>query len=129
MSRDSNEKYLFSTADILAVIESQKAKLKKRVQEIPANTLLNAGEHDLIQALVEEARLVVPVIIEEGICIELAGEKQIDVSRDPMRIIYDRSKAFYITGNETVISVPFTGEGISSRCGRTGLGDLRRGRK
>jgi hypothetical protein len=80
-----NGDYLFSTTDIFAVIEAQKAVLKERVRGIPAEKLLNASEHDLVQALVEEARLEVPAIIEEGICIEAAGEKQIDVSRDPMR--------------------------------------------
>jgi hypothetical protein len=39
--------------------------LKKRVQEIPANKLLNASEHDLVQALVEDFRLDVPVIKKE----------------------------------------------------------------
>ena len=47
--------------------------LKKRVQEIPANKLLNASEHDLVQALVEDFRLDVPVIKKEEIYIAHAG--------------------------------------------------------
>jgi hypothetical protein len=43
---NGNEQYLFSTRDILLVLESQKAKLVKRAQEIPGNTLLNASEHE-----------------------------------------------------------------------------------
>jgi hypothetical protein len=61
---NGNEQYLFSTRDILLVLESQKAKLVKRAQEIPGNTLLNASEHDLVHALVEEFRLDVPVLKE-----------------------------------------------------------------
>src|ERR1700676_2698324 len=69
-----------------------------------------ASEHDLVQALIEEFRLNVPVINEDGIYIAESGEAQVDVSRDPMRMIYDRSQAFYISGNKTVIAVPFEGD-------------------
>lgn len=37
-------------------------------------------------------------------------EKQIDVSRDPMRMIMDRSLPFYVTGSEIEVEVPFSGE-------------------
>jgi len=59
---------------------------------------------------VEELRLNVPVIKEEDIYIAHSGETQVDVSRDPMRMIYDRSEPFYIPGNQTVIAVPFVGD-------------------
>jgi hypothetical protein len=49
-----SEELLFSKNDIFQVIEGQKAAVKQRVQEIPANKLLNASERDLVQALVEE---------------------------------------------------------------------------
>jgi len=61
-----SEELLFSKNDIFQVIEGQKAAVKQRVQEIPANKLLNARERDLVQALVEEFLLDVPVIEDEG---------------------------------------------------------------
>jgi len=51
-----------------------------------------------------------PVIDDEGIYIAESGEAQFDVGRNPMRIIYHGSKAFYVPGNKTVIAVPFKGE-------------------
>ncbi len=90
-----SEEVLFSKNDIFQVIEGQKAAVKQRVQEIPANKLLNASERDLVQALVEEFLLDVPVIEDEGIHIADSREREVDVSRDPMRMIIDRSQPFY----------------------------------
>jgi hypothetical protein len=95
---------LFSKTDISQVIREQTASVKKRVDNIPANTLLNASEHDLAQAIAEEFRLDVPVIEDEGIYIAHAGETEIDVSGDPGRMIIDPSQPFYIRGTETIIS-------------------------
>jgi hypothetical protein len=105
-----NQELLFNTYEIFGVIQGQTEAVKKRVQSIPPNTLLNASENDLVQALVEELRLNVPVIKDEEIYVAHSGETQVDVSRDPMRMIYDRSEPFYIPGNQTVIAVPFDGD-------------------
>lgn len=105
-----SQELLFNKYQIFAVLQGQTEAVKKRVQSIPPNTLLNASEHDLVQALVEEFRLNVPVINDEDIYIAHSGEAQVDVSRDPMRIIHDRSRPFYMPGNKTVIAVPFQGD-------------------
>jgi hypothetical protein len=104
-----SQEILFNTYQIFGVVQGQTEALKKRVQSIPPNTLLNASEHDLVEALLEEFRLNVPIIKDENIYIAHSGETQVDVSRDPMRMIYDRSEPFYIPGNKTVIGVPFQG--------------------
>lgn len=106
-----NEELLFNKYDVFGIVQGHTEAVKKRVQSIPSNTLLNASEHDLVQALVEEFRLNVPVIKDEDIYIAHSGETQVDVSRDPMRMIYDRSEPFYLPGNQTVIAVPFAGDG------------------
>ena len=105
-----NDELLFNTYAIFGIVQNQPEAVKKRIQAIPAATLLNASEHDLVEALIEEFRLNVPVIDDEGIYIVESGEAQVDVSRDPMRMIYDRSEAFYVPGNKTVIAVPFKGD-------------------
>ena len=101
---------LFNKYEIYNVIQSRTATVKKRVQSIPANTLLNSSEHDLVQALLDEFHLNVPVIKDDEIHIAYSGEVQVDVSRDPMRMIHDRSRPFYMPGNKTVIAVPFEGD-------------------
>ena len=101
---------LFNTYQIYGVLQSRPVAVKERIQAIPASTLLNASEHDLVQTLIEEFRLDVPVIDEDGIYIAESGEAQVDVSRDPMRMIYDRTQPFNVAGNRTVIAVPFKGD-------------------
>lgn len=102
--------HLFSSYEIFTVIQAQTERLKKRVQSISPNVLLNASEHDLVQSLVEELRLNVPVIKDGDIYIAHSGEAQVDVSRDPRRLLMDRSGPFYVPGSKTVIAVPFEGE-------------------
>ena len=105
-----SDELLFNKYEIFGVLQNQPVAVKKRIQEIPTATLLNASEHDLVQALIEEFGLNVPVIDDQGIYIAKSGETQVDVSRDPRRMIYDRSEAFYVPGNKTVIAVPFKGD-------------------
>jgi len=107
----SNE-LLFNTSDIFSTIQAHTESLKKKVQSIPANTLLNASEQDLVQALAEEFRLNVPIIKDAEIYIAHAGETQVDVSGDPRsRFFYDQhSGPVYVAGNKTVIAVPFEGD-------------------
>jgi hypothetical protein len=101
---------LFNKFSIFGVLQGQTDSVKKRIQSIPPNTLLNASEHDLVQGLAEEFRLNVPVIDDGGIHIAQSGETQVDVSRDSMRMIRNRSQPFYVPGNKTVIAVPFMGD-------------------
>ena len=85
-----HEQNSFNKYQIFGVVQGQTEALKKRVKSIAANTLLNASEHDLVKALVEEFQFNVPLIQDENIYIAHSGEVQVDVSSDPMRMIYDR---------------------------------------
>src|SRR5580704_16864737 len=97
-----NDELLFNKSDMFSVIQGHTESVKKKVQSIPANTLLNASEQDLVQALVEEFRLNVPVIKDADIYIAHAGETQVDVSGDPRRrFFYDQhSGPAYVAGNK-----------------------------
>lgn len=102
--------FLFGEFEIYAVVESQKLEVKKKIQSIPSATVLGASETDLLQSLFDEFKLNVPVLLEEDIYIATSGETQVDVSRDPMRMIPDPSRPFYVPGNKTIIAVPFDGD-------------------
>jgi hypothetical protein len=101
---------LFNKVDIFSIIQNHTSTVNKRIESIPANTILNASEHDLTQSLIEEFRLNVPVIEENEIYIAHSGEAPVDVRYDPMRLILDHSRPFYVPGTETVIAVPFVGD-------------------
>lgn len=102
--------YLFRGTDIFAVVENQKLQVVKKVQALESNYMLNASEHDLVAALVDELRLDVPVIKDDEIHIADHRETDVDVSHDPNRFIRDRSKPLYIPGSKTTIAVPFEGD-------------------
>lgn len=100
---------LFNRVSILDVIENQKQQIKVKIHSLEANYILNSSEDDLVAWLVAELRFDLPVIDEPGIHLDF-GEKQIDVSRDPMRFITDRSRPFYLTGTQVTFIIPFTGD-------------------
>lgn len=104
------QEFLFNKYRIFDVLQGQTAAVKKKVQSIPPNKLLNASEHDLVLALLEEFRLNVPVIKDDEIYIAHSSETQVDVRNDPMRFVSDRSRPCYVPGNKTIIAVPFEGD-------------------
>ena len=101
--------YLFGNGDLYAVLEHQKGQVKAKVQELKPDYLLNVNEQELAASIVSEMTLAVPVIREDEIHIAVHEEAQVDVSHDQMRAIYGRGP-FYVTGNKTVIAVPFDGD-------------------
>lgn len=101
---------LFSKFSIFGIIQSHTDALKKKIQGIDSAVLLNASEQDLVDALLEEFRLSIPTIRDSEIYIAHSGETQVDVSRDPMRLIMDHSRPFYIPGTKIVIAAPFDGD-------------------
>jgi hypothetical protein len=104
-----SDELLFNKYELYGVVQSQTEAVKKHVRGIPANTLLNASEHDLIASDVEEFRLDVPTLKEDEIHIAESVETQIDVQYDPMRMVFDRSQPCLVPGTKTVIAVPFAG--------------------
>ena len=101
---------LFNNASILDVLPDQLRQIKKKVQDLKVDYILNASEEDLVASLVDEFTFDVPVLEEEGIHVDY-GEQQIDVSGDPRRFITDRSQPFLIPGTRVTFIVPFTGDG------------------
>lgn len=100
---------LFSKYSILEVLPDQLRQIKRKVQGLDPNYLLNVSEEDLVAAIVNEFTLDVPAIDEDGAHVDY-GEQQIDVSQDPMRFIMDRSRPFLIAGTRITFIVPFTGD-------------------
>ena len=73
------------------------------------NQLLNTSVDDLCVYFEEKFRVDVPVLHEDQIVVS-QEETEIDVSRDPMRFIRDRSRPFYMTGTLVEVTVPFSGD-------------------
>jgi hypothetical protein len=103
-----NDLLFYGGPDMFSIVEHRRGQIKEAVEKVPKNTLLNASEEDLIAAMVEDLSLAVPAISDHHTA-EI-NETKVDVSGDPMRLILDPSKPFYIPGTTVVISIPFQGD-------------------
>ncbi|MBU2597741.1 MAG: hypothetical protein KKC53_00945, partial [Actinobacteria bacterium] len=88
---------LFNDGSLSEFLESKKRELSKEIQEYNPNYILNVSIIDLCNYLYNRYKLDAPVLDEENITVD-QQEKDIDVSKDPVRYIRDRSKPFYLKG-------------------------------
>jgi len=101
--------YLFSRANIFDVLEHQKQMLKADVSRLDSSVFRDMPEEQLVHDFAAKYKLEVPVLEEDKAYMSYR-EMDVDVSRDPMRIIFDRSNPFYIKGTEITVRVPFKGD-------------------
>lgn len=101
--------YLFAELDWHSVDQHRRQELRKEVEGIDADRLLNTSVDDLVEYLVGKYRVDAPVLDVDSLVVD-QREKQIDVSRDPMRGVYDRSRPFYIAGTQVDVEIPFEGD-------------------
>jgi len=91
-------------------LEERKLALKKELETLEPNQLLNASEEDLCRYLVSKYSLESPILHENEIYVRDQREADVDVSQDPMRLIFDRSRPFNIKGTRITIAIPFDGD-------------------
>ena len=111
MYLNGTELELFSRRDWFDVERNQKKLLKEVVASMDGNRLLNTSVDDLCTYLIGKYSIDdVPTLRPEEIVVD-QRESQIDVSRDPMRAVRDRSRPTYVPGTEIEYSIPFDGDG------------------
>lgn len=106
---------LFNDYHLDSVLEAQAKKSREVVSKLPAQRLIEADVEELIPALEKELRVEPIQFLEDEITIE-QNETKVDVSRDFMRAISDRSRPFYIDGLRVSYYVPFTGDPELFKC-------------
>ena len=106
----NNRNSLFSDVDLRSVIEDRRGKLEAEIGSIDQNRLLNTSEEDLVTYLIAKYELSAPELDRDSMTAE-QQETQIDVSHHPNRWIDDRSRPFYIPGQQIDIDIPFKGDG------------------
>jgi hypothetical protein len=106
---------LFNEYDLSSVLDGQSKKIRELVSKIPTQRLIEADVEELIPALEKELRVEPIQFLEDEINVE-QNETKVDVSRDFMRAISDRSKPFYIDGLKVSYYVPFTGDPELFKC-------------
>jgi hypothetical protein len=100
---------LFSHSDWSSVEQYQLQQLRKEVNAVDADRLLNTAADDLARFFEAKFHIEVPVLSRDDIVVD-QREAQIDVRYDPMRWIEDKSRPFYIAGTEVQVEIPFTGQ-------------------
>jgi len=109
MARSQNA-YLFSSeATISDVVEHVRRQLLDELEHIDSSKVLATNIDDLVNKLVDEYRLKVPVIKRDATHQLPNEEVDIDVSCDPNRIFMDRGP-HYVKGTALRIGVPFEGD-------------------
>jgi hypothetical protein len=84
-------------------------ELRREVEGFDRNYLLNVGESQLCEHLVSKYALEAPTLRRDEIAVAGESEVDIDASRDPTRLVFDRSTPAYVKGAEITIAVPFDG--------------------
>lgn len=108
--RQSGDWLFAEDAIVQDVIDTQRRALDKALAELSASELRVRSLDELTADLVERFRLDAPALDRSRIVQLPVEEVDLDVSRDPLRMIVDRSRPFYIKGTQLAIAVPFTGE-------------------
>lgn len=100
---------LFSRVSIFDVLRRQQQALKTKTEQLDASVIESFSEQELVKGLATEFKLEMPVLEEDKVTIS-HREVNIDVSQDPMRMIWDRSRPFNIKGTEITFHIPFKGD-------------------
>ena len=105
----AREDYLFTGPDWFAVDGHQRQQMSSEIERVDADRLLNTPVEDLAAHFAERYTIAVPTLDSDNLIVD-QREKQIDVSRDRMRVIPDRGRPFYVTGTEIEVEIPFSGD-------------------
>lgn len=100
---------LFYKMNIFDVLQRRQDTMKGEISQLTAFQIGSLPEDELIRSLAANYKLETPVLEDERAHISYR-EVDVDVSHDPMRMIWDRSRPFYIKGTEITFTVPFKGD-------------------
>jgi hypothetical protein len=102
-------KYLFQSGYLDEFIRDRERELVAEIEGYEANYLLNVNLEDFCDYLIQKYLLQTPLLRKEDTYIAEQGETNIDVSRDPLRMIPDRTQPFYVRGMSITFALPFEG--------------------
>jgi hypothetical protein len=104
-----DREYLFSKVGWHDVERHQLQEMRKSVEAMDGNRLLNTSVDDLTTYFEQKFQIEVPTLLTDDVVVD-QREAKIDVSRDQSRMIFDRSRPFHVTGTEIEVEIPFIGD-------------------
>jgi hypothetical protein len=109
MSLRRDRVVLFGEHVIHEVLSAQGRALRNEIETYDADQLLGTSEDKLIDYFVQKYQIEAPRLDEGAITVDQA-ESRLDVSRDPYRVIFDRSRPFHVTATTVRFYVPYEGD-------------------
>jgi hypothetical protein len=106
---DKSKGLLFCTYDLGDILRNSGDEMRREVESLDANRLLNTALEDLKNYLVGKYR-VEPIRLLRDQWYADTRETQVDVRYDPNRWIDDKSRPFMVPGERVEVRVPFEGE-------------------
>jgi len=101
--------YLFSKYDLHSVILNQDKKLSMEISNLSKDQILKTVESELVEYFFLK-HIINPIVLDlENITIDQT-EIDIDVSQDPVRAVFDRSRPAYVRGNRIQYFIPYSGD-------------------
>lgn len=108
-SIDKSKGLLFCTYDLSGTIRNTQDAMRREIEELDGNRLLNTAPADLAAYFAEKFRIE-PIRLRREDWYADTTEIQVDVRYDPMRFIGDTSRPAFVPGERTEVRVPFEGE-------------------
>ena len=110
--------YLFAErATVHDVVEAQRRNVARFVDEVDPKELLARPIEEIEAEIVHRLRIDMPVLQRDKTVSLRVEEIEIDVSRDPMRMIVPRRGPYLVKGSLVRIAIPFTGEAVLFKYG------------
>lgn len=106
---DKSKGLLFSTYDLQETLNNTIQALRKEVDSIDSNRILNTSQSDLAEYLANKYK-VTPLTLRKEEWHADQVETQVDVRYDSNRWIDDKSRPALVAGVRITIRVPFDGE-------------------
>ena len=100
---------LFSRINIFDVLARMQESLTSEVNSLPPSAFEKYSLQELTHNLTLKSKIEIPVLEEDKAYIS-HREVDVDVRNDPMRMIRDRSRPFYVKATEIKFSIPFKGD-------------------
>lgn len=106
---DKSKGQLFSSYDLQQALSSSIESLRREVEKLDENRLLNTAQTDLTNYFVEKYTATPITLLRDSWYAE-ESEAQVDVRYDSNRWISDKSKPCLIPGQRIQVKIPFEGE-------------------
>lgn len=100
---------LFAQGHLNDFLDTRREELRREIEGIDRNYLLNVSESQLCDHLVSKYALDAPNLRADEIAVADQSEVDIDVSHDILRASFDRSTPTYAKGTSITVAIPFDG--------------------